>query len=55
MLHFRCFRTGYAARRTTAKIPGARFVELDTANHLIPEDDPAWPRFLAEVTEILES
>ncbi|MEM1128952.1 MAG: alpha/beta fold hydrolase [Pseudomonadota bacterium] len=37
-------------------IPGARFLTLDTANHILPETDPAWrvcaeqiARFLAQV------
>ena len=36
-----------------AAIPDARFVALEGQNHLILEDDPAWPRFLAEVREFL--
>ena len=40
-------------RRIAAMIPGARFVALDGRNHLILEDEPAWPRFLAEVTKFL--
>jgi class 3 adenylate cyclase/pimeloyl-ACP methyl ester carboxylesterase len=40
-------------RRMAAMIPGARFVALDGRNHLILEDEPAWPRFLAEVTKFL--
>jgi pimeloyl-ACP methyl ester carboxylesterase/DNA-binding CsgD family transcriptional regulator len=30
-------------------IPGARYVELDSKNHVLIESEPAWPRFLAEV------
>lgn len=30
-------------------IPGSRLVALDSANHLLPERDPAWSRFLAEL------
>jgi class 3 adenylate cyclase/pimeloyl-ACP methyl ester carboxylesterase len=40
-------------RRMAAMIPNARFVALDSKNHLILEDEPAWPRFLAEVTGFL--
>ena len=40
-------------RRMAAMIPGARFVPLDGRNHLILEDEPAWPRFLAEVRSFL--
>lgn len=29
-------------------IPGARFVPLDSANHLLLEDEPAWHRFVPE-------
>ena len=28
-----------------SEIPGAEFVELDSANHILLEDEPAWPRF----------
>jgi pimeloyl-ACP methyl ester carboxylesterase/DNA-binding winged helix-turn-helix (wHTH) protein len=38
-----------AARRLAALLPNSRFVILDSANHLLPEDEPAWPGFLAEV------
>ncbi len=34
-------------------IPGARFVALEGRNHLILEDEPAWPRFLEEVRNFL--
>ena len=40
-------------RRTAATIPGARFVALEGRNHLILEDEPAWPRFLEEVRGFL--
>lgn len=36
-------------RRIAALIPGARFVSVDSMNHLLQENEPAWPRFLAEV------
>ena len=36
-------------RRIAAIIPGARFVALEGRNHLILEDEPAWPRFIEEV------
>jgi len=42
-----------SGRRMAAMIPNARFVALDSKNHLILEDEPAWPRFLAEVTGFL--
>ncbi len=40
-------------RKMAAGIPGARFVALEGQNHLILEDEPAWPRFLEEVTTFL--
>jgi class 3 adenylate cyclase/pimeloyl-ACP methyl ester carboxylesterase len=41
-------------RRMAAMIPDARFVSLEGRNHLILEDEPAWPRFLEEVTSFLK-
>ncbi len=32
-------------RRLASGIPGAEFVELDSANHILLEDEPAWRRF----------
>jgi DNA-binding SARP family transcriptional activator/pimeloyl-ACP methyl ester carboxylesterase len=40
-------------RELAAGIPGARFVTLEGRNHLILEHEPAWPRFLDEVTRFL--
>jgi len=40
-------------RKIAAMIPGARFVPLESANHLLVESEPAWPRFLAEVRGFL--
>jgi pimeloyl-ACP methyl ester carboxylesterase len=34
-------------------IRGARFVPLDGRNHLLLQDEPAWPRFVAEVEHFL--
>ena len=34
-------------------IPGSRLVSLDSANHLLPEQDPAWSHFLSEVDAFL--
>jgi pimeloyl-ACP methyl ester carboxylesterase len=42
-----------AGRKMAARIPNARFVALDGQNHLILEDEPAWPRFLEEVRGFL--
>jgi class 3 adenylate cyclase/pimeloyl-ACP methyl ester carboxylesterase len=40
-------------RRLAAGIPGARFVPLPSHNHLILEDEPAFPRFLQEIRAFL--
>ena len=40
-------------RRLAAGIPGARFVALEGANHLILDTDPSWGRFLEEITDFL--
>jgi class 3 adenylate cyclase/pimeloyl-ACP methyl ester carboxylesterase len=40
-------------RRIAAGIPGARFVSLPSRNHLILEDEPAFPRFLQELRAFL--
>jgi pimeloyl-ACP methyl ester carboxylesterase/DNA-binding SARP family transcriptional activator len=34
-------------------IPNARFITLDSDNHLLIEDEPAWPKFLQEVRRFL--
>lgn len=36
-------------RDLAAAIPGARFVSLDSKNHILMEDEPAWERFVYEV------
>jgi pimeloyl-ACP methyl ester carboxylesterase/DNA-binding SARP family transcriptional activator len=40
-------------RRMAAAIPGGRFVALDSPNHVLLGDEPAWPRFVAEVRAFL--
>lgn len=40
-------------RKMAAGIPGARFVSLDSANHLLLGNEPAWERFVAEVRRFL--
>jgi DNA-binding NarL/FixJ family response regulator len=35
-------------------IPGARFVPLEGRNHILLEDEPAWPAFLDAVHEFLD-
>jgi pimeloyl-ACP methyl ester carboxylesterase/DNA-binding CsgD family transcriptional regulator len=37
-----------------AGIPGAQFVELDSKNHILLENEPAWERFCDEVLEFME-
>jgi hypothetical protein len=34
-------------------IPGSRFVALESNNHILLADEPAWPVFLAEVEHFL--
>lgn len=40
-------------RRLAGMMPGARFVPLESRNHILLEDEPAWPVFLAEVDAFL--
>jgi len=40
-------------RRLASGIPGARFVTLESRNHLIVESEPAWGRLLEEITAFL--
>jgi DNA-binding winged helix-turn-helix (wHTH) protein/pimeloyl-ACP methyl ester carboxylesterase len=40
-------------QQLAAEIPGARYVSLPSANHLILETEPAWPLFLEELGEFL--
>ena len=39
------------ARLIAARIPGAQFVELDSRNHILLEQEPAWQRFCAAVLD----
>ena len=41
------------SRLLAGLIPGSRLVPLDTANHLLPEQDPAWRHFLRELDGFL--
>jgi pimeloyl-ACP methyl ester carboxylesterase/DNA-binding winged helix-turn-helix (wHTH) protein len=41
------------SRLLAALIPGSRLVPLDSCNHLLPERDPAWKHFLAEIDRFL--
>jgi pimeloyl-ACP methyl ester carboxylesterase len=42
-----------AGRRLAAGIPGARFVPLQSRNHLILEEEPAYARFVEEIRSFL--
>lgn len=42
-----------AGRELAAGIPGARFVPLESRNHLILEQDAAWPRLRDEIAAFL--
>lgn len=42
-----------AGRRLAAELPEARFVALDSQNHVLLEEEPAWERFLSEVRRFL--
>ena len=44
-----------AGRRMAAAIPGARFVPLESQNHLILENGPAFGRFLEEVRSFVDA
>lgn len=40
-------------RRLAAGIPGAQFVELDSRNHILRENEPAWGRFREAVLDFV--
>jgi pimeloyl-ACP methyl ester carboxylesterase len=40
-------------RLLASLIPDSRFVALDSSNHILLGDEPAWPRFMAEVEAFL--
>jgi pimeloyl-ACP methyl ester carboxylesterase/AraC-like DNA-binding protein len=42
-----------AGKELAAGIPGSRFLELDSANHVLLEHEPAWRHFLAEMRRFL--
>ncbi|HSD68753.1 MAG TPA: alpha/beta fold hydrolase [Woeseiaceae bacterium] len=42
-----------SGREIASGIPGARFVCLDSNNHIMPETDPAWPVALKEIRDFL--
>ena len=41
------------SRLLAALIPNSRLVPLDSSNHLLPEHDPTWKHFLAEIDRFL--
>lgn len=41
-------------RRLAALLPSARFVSLESRNHILLEDEPAWARFTDEVRRFLD-
>ena len=43
-----------SGRRMAAAIPGARFVPLESRNHLILEDEFAFRRLLDEITSFVK-
>jgi pimeloyl-ACP methyl ester carboxylesterase/DNA-binding CsgD family transcriptional regulator len=42
-----------AGRSLVSLIPGSRFVELDSQNHMPLPDEPAWPRLVSEIRGFL--
>jgi pimeloyl-ACP methyl ester carboxylesterase/predicted ATPase/DNA-binding SARP family transcriptional activator/tRNA A-37 threonylcarbamoyl transferase component Bud32 len=40
-------------RHMASLIPNARFVPLESRNHILVEDEPAWPQFLAALDDFL--
>jgi pimeloyl-ACP methyl ester carboxylesterase/DNA-binding winged helix-turn-helix (wHTH) protein len=41
------------SRELASLIPGSSLLPLDSCNHLLPERDPAWPRFLGALDAFL--
>lgn len=42
-----------AGRMLARHIPGAKFVALDSPNHLVLADEPAWPTVVAQIRQFL--
>lgn len=42
-----------AGRGIASRIPGARFIAIDSPNHILMEEEPGWARFLAMAREFL--
>jgi DNA-binding NarL/FixJ family response regulator len=55
VLHSRGDRmNGFDEGRTLASlIPGARFVPLESNNHIVLEHEPAWQKFMSEMAAFL--
>lgn len=57
-LVFHCLKDALVSfdegRYLAMSIPNARFVPLDSRNHIILENEPAWPRFCFEFRRFLE-
>jgi pimeloyl-ACP methyl ester carboxylesterase len=43
-----------SGRELAARIPNAQFVQLDSNNHLILENEPAWPRAMEAIRQFLQ-
>jgi pimeloyl-ACP methyl ester carboxylesterase len=43
------------AQLLAASIPGARFVALDSENHVLASHDPAWAKFVGEMEAFLNN
>jgi pimeloyl-ACP methyl ester carboxylesterase len=44
-----------AGRKMASMIPNAKFVTLESRNHLILEHEPAFARFLSEINDFLDA
>ena len=42
-----------AGRALAARIPGARFIAVESPNHLLLESDPGWPKYARIVRDFL--
>ncbi len=43
-----------SGRALAARIPGAKFIAIESPNHLLLETDPGWPKYARVVEEFLE-
>jgi pimeloyl-ACP methyl ester carboxylesterase len=43
-----------SGRALAARIPGARFIAVESPNHLLLESDPSWPKYARIIEEFLE-